>query len=75
MSEDSIEISNLTMRILFESGLYSNADTIQDFTVYGNEEEFFMSNLVSFSFTDTVILPCENTDSANCHLRRLGFST
>ena len=33
MSEDSIKISNLTMRILFKSGLYSNADSIQDFTV------------------------------------------
>ena len=33
MSEDSIKMSNLIMRILFESGLYSNADSICDFTV------------------------------------------
>ena len=30
MSEDSIKMSNLIMRILFESGLYSNADSICD---------------------------------------------
>ena len=34
MSEDSIKISSLTMRILFELGLYSNADSIQEFTVF-----------------------------------------
>ena len=34
MSEDSIKMSNLNMRILFESGLYSNADSICDFTVF-----------------------------------------
>ena len=33
LSEDPIKISNLTMRILFESGLYSNADSICDFTL------------------------------------------
>ena len=33
MSEDSIKISNRIMRILFEWGLYSNADSICDFTV------------------------------------------
>ena len=33
MSEDSIKIYNIRMRILFEWGLYSNADSICDFTV------------------------------------------
>ena len=34
MSEDSIKMSNLIMRILFESGLYSNADSIYDFSLF-----------------------------------------
>ena len=46
MSEDSIKISNLIMRILFESGLYSNADSICDFTVYG----FAKSDLYEMAF-------------------------
>ena len=37
LSEDSIKISNLSMRILFEWGLYSNADSILDFTVFSKK--------------------------------------
>ena len=53
MSEDSIKISNLTMRILFESGLYSNADSIQDFTVY---ESFFQKLTQNVGSLDPAIL-------------------